>query len=136
MDNFLKTRQPTHTHTSRIASQGIRSERMFAGRCFTQNIQPAHGKKQNIPPAHKKSQKIKSAHSEPTSSHISSNYPPNFPQVASSHAQAGGGRRLYPEAVDMEGQVYVDGLKKLSPALTSDSSIHRNERNLLGGRSG
>ena len=57
-------------------------------------------------------------------------------QVAPSHAQAEGGRRLYPEAVDMEGQVYVDGLKQLSPALTSNSSINRYERTLLGGRSG
>ena len=132
MDTFLKIdNPPTPTHPG-LHHRAFRSERMFAGRCFNQNIQPAHGKTQNILPVHKKSQKIKSAHKQPTSS----NYPRNSPQEAPSHAQAGGGRRLYPEAVDMEGQVYVDGLKQLSPALTSNSSIQRYERTLLGGRSG
>ena len=135
MDTFLKIdNPPTPTHPG-LHHRAFRSERMFAGRCFNQNIQPAHGKTQNILPDHKINPK-KLAHREPTSSHISSNYPLNFPQVDPSHAQAEGGRRLHPEAVDMEGQVYVDGLKQLSPALTSNSSIQRYERSLLGGRSG
>ena len=136
VDTFLKLdNPPTPTHP-RLHHRAFRSGRMFAGRRFTQNIQPAHGKTQNILPDHKINPK-KLAHREPTSSHISSNYPPNFPEVAPSHAQVKGGKRLlYPEAVDMEGQVYVDGLKQLSPALTSGSSIQRYERSLLGGRSG